>query len=49
MKMRFLAMGSIISALSVILMFARGFSDTLAGILGVGLVLLVVGIVWKNK
>jgi hypothetical protein len=49
MKLRLLAMGTILSALSILLMIARGFSDAFVGLLAVGVVLLVVGIVWKSK
>ena len=47
MKLRFLLMGCIISALGVILLAARGFSEDYVGLLAVGIVLLVVGLLWK--
>ncbi len=47
MKLRLLLMGSLISVLSAILLMARGFSDSLAGLLAIGLVVLVVGLIWK--
>jgi hypothetical protein len=40
-------MGTIISALSASLLTARGFSNALAGQLAIGLVVLVVGLIWK--
>jgi len=47
LKLRFLAMGCIISGLGVILLGSRGFATSYVGLLTVGLVLLVLGIVWK--
>ena len=47
MKLRFLIMGCIISALSAIFLAARGYSEALVGLLAVGIVLLVLGILWK--
>jgi hypothetical protein len=47
MKLRFLLMGSILSALSVILLAVRGYSEAFVGLLAVGMVLLVLGILWK--
>ena len=47
MKMRFLAMGGIISVLSLALVASRGFQVDYAGLLGVGVLLLVVGVLWK--
>jgi hypothetical protein len=47
MKLRFLLMGCIISALGAILIVARGFSTALVGVLAVGIVLFVVGLLWK--
>jgi UPF0716 family protein affecting phage T7 exclusion len=40
-------MGCIISAIGSILLATRGFSTDFIGLLSVGLVLLVVGILWK--
>ena len=47
MKLRFFLMGCIISALGAILLAARGFSEDYVGLLAVGIVLLVVGLLWK--
>jgi len=47
MKLRLLIMGSIISALGAILITARGYSTGLVGLLAVGVVLLVVGLIYK--
>jgi hypothetical protein len=48
MKLRFLIMGCAISALGGILLVARGFSTPLAGLVLVGIVLLVVGLLWRQ-
>ena len=47
MKLRLLAMGGILSVLGAILLTVRGYSTGLVGLLGVGIVLLVVGVIWK--
>jgi hypothetical protein len=47
MKLRFLLMGCIISAIGAILIATRGFSADFVGLLAVGVVLLVVGLLWK--
>jgi hypothetical protein len=47
MKLRFLLMGCIISAIDAILLIARGFSSGFFGLLLVGIVLLVLGLLWK--
>lgn len=47
MKLRFLLMGCIISAIGAVLLTTRGFSTDFVGLLAVGLVLLVIGILWK--
>ena len=47
MKLRFLLMGCILSALGAVLLATRGYSADLAGVLAVGLVLLVVGLLWR--
>jgi hypothetical protein len=47
MKLRLLAMGGIISVLGTILLAVRGYSTSLVGLLAVGIVLLVVGLIWK--
>jgi hypothetical protein len=41
-------MGCIISIIGAFLLIARGFSTELLGVLVVGLVLLVVGLLWKK-
>ena len=40
-------MGCVISALGAIFLATRGYSGGLAGLLAVGIVLLVLGIFWK--
>jgi hypothetical protein len=47
MKLRFLLMGCILSALSVIFLAVRGYSEAFVGLLVVGVALLVLGILWK--
>jgi hypothetical protein len=47
MKLRFLIMGCIISALGAIFVATRGYSEGPVGLLAVGIVLLVLGILWK--
>jgi len=47
MKLRLLVMGTFILALSASLLIVRGFSDALDGLLAIGLVLLMVGLIWK--
>ena len=49
MKLRFILMGCILTALGVILTITRGFSTSLAGIIVVGVVLAIVGMVWKPR
>jgi hypothetical protein len=49
MKLRLLVIGALNSALAAILIIARGFSDALAGLLAIGLVVLVVGLIWKQQ
>lgn len=48
MKRRLILMGCILSALGAILLVARGYSPALLGILVVGLILLVVGLLWRK-
>jgi hypothetical protein len=48
MKLRLILMGCIISVLGVALFAARGFSVACIGLLVVGIVLLVVGLLWKQ-
>jgi hypothetical protein len=47
MKFRLLAMGGIISALSLGLLGVRGYSADYVGLLGVGILLFVLGAIWK--
>lgn len=49
MKLRLLLVGCTISALSAIVIGARGVSTAIVGLLLVGLVLLVIGLLLKNK
>jgi len=49
MKLRLFLMGCILTVLSVIFMVVRGYSAPLAGLLVVGIVLAVIGVVWKPK
>ncbi len=48
MKIRLIAMGCILSALSGVLIVVRGFEAPFLGLLAVGMVLLVVGLLWKS-
>jgi hypothetical protein len=48
-KERLLLMGGIISVLSLGLMAARGPATAFEGLLGLGLVLLVLGVLWKKS
>ena len=48
MKTRLLAMGSIISVLGLGLLATRGIGIAYAGLLLVGLALLVLGLFWKK-
>jgi hypothetical protein len=47
MKLRFLAMGSILSILSLLIMGTRGIQTSYEGLFGVGVILLVLGLFWK--
>ncbi len=47
MKLRLLLMGCIITAIGVILLAARGFATSFVGLSLVGIVLLVLGLLWK--
>ncbi len=49
MKLRLLAMGSIISILSLALMATRGLQISFGGLFAIGLVLLVLGLFWKQS
>jgi hypothetical protein len=48
MKIRLIAMGCILSALSGILIVIKGFETAFLGLLAVGIVVLVVGLLWKS-
>lgn len=48
-KLRFLIAGCILTVLGAIFLILKGFSAGLVGILVVGIVLLVVGVVWKPR
>jgi hypothetical protein len=48
MKIRLIAMGCILLALSGILIIVRGFETPFLGLLAIGIVLLVVGLLWKS-
>jgi hypothetical protein len=48
MELRLLLMDSIVAVLGAILLTKRGFSDALAGLLAIGLVVLGVGLIWKQ-
>jgi len=48
MKLRLLLMGCIISAIGAILLATRGFATDFIGFLAVGIVLLVLGTLWKS-
>jgi hypothetical protein len=47
MKLRFLAMGGIVTVLSAGLIASRGIETALVGFLVVGIALLVLGALWK--
>ena len=49
MKLRLILMGCILSVLAGILLIRRGYSLALAGLLAVGIALLVVGLIWKQS
>jgi membrane-bound ClpP family serine protease len=48
MKLRLIVMGCILIILGVVLFVARGVAATL-GLASVGVVLLIVGVVWKPR
>ena len=48
MKIRLMVMGCILSALSGILIVVRGFETAFFGLLIVGVVLIVIGLLWKS-
>ena len=49
MKLRLLLMGVILSVLGAALMAARGVQAAYGGLVLVGLVLLVLGVLWKQR
>lgn len=49
MKLRLFLMGCILTVVGVILLVLNGFSAPLVGILVIGIILAVVGIVWKPR
>lgn len=49
MKLRLIVMGCIISVLGGALLVTRGYSPAPVGLLVVGMVLLVVGLLWKQS
>lgn len=48
MKIRLIAMGCILSALSGVLIVVRGLGTPFLGLLTIGIVILVVGLLWKS-
>lgn len=49
MKLRLILMGCILTLIGVILLVVRGFSAPLVGILVIGIILAIVGVVWKPR
>jgi membrane-bound ClpP family serine protease len=49
MKLRLILMGCILTVIGVILLILHGFSPAFVGILIIGIVLFVVGYVWKPR
>jgi len=49
LKLRFLAGGTIVFLLGLALSAIRGFSPGYAVLMGIGIVLLVLGLFWKDK
>lgn len=47
MKLRFLLMGVIISGIGGVLISTRGFDALYEGFLGVGVILFILGLLWK--
>lgn len=47
MRLRLIAMGCIFSVLGAFLLLSRGYSVELLGLILVGIVLLVVGLLWR--
>ncbi len=48
MKIGLIAMGCILSALSGVLIVVRGLGTPFLGLLTIGIVILVVGLLWKS-
>ncbi len=48
-KLRLLLAGCIIAVLGVVLLILRGFSIPFVALIAVGIVLFVIGIIWKPK
>lgn len=49
MKLRLILMGCILIVIGVILFIARGYSAPLVGIIVIGIVLAVIGFLWKPR
>lgn len=49
MKLRLIAMGSILIILSIVLSVIRGLGVGYIGILVVGIILAVIGVIWKPR
>ena len=49
MKLRLILMGCILTVIGVILLVLKGFSAPLVGILVIGVILAVVGFLWKPR
>ncbi len=49
MKLRLIAMGGILIVLSIVLSVLRGFGVGYIGILIVGIILAVIGVLWKPR
>ena len=49
LKLRFLLMGCIIAIIGIALLVKRGYSIDFVGLLGAGMVLFVIGLLWNNR
>jgi hypothetical protein len=49
MKLRLILMGCILTAIGILLLVVRGYSVSFVGIIGVGILLAAVGVVWKPR
>jgi len=47
MKLRLILMGCILTILGMVLLILRGFSAPLVGLLIIGIILALIGILWK--